>query len=264
MHLSIAAECDTIAAVYDLADPADDGDIGTVACSVVSGATEGGGAAVKDALCGYLADAFGTGVGLFAAGATANPVIGVAVWKGVTFFANTAVCVGLADGGARNWGYNHESDHEVAVARDIIRKHDCLELTQQHAVGVSRLNWSAIPCPDGFTTHDHSPFHRPIPITYVGQIGPLQMDASTAIGIRRVLGPPEYDTTGSFDNAPSIRWELLGYGCRGRELHHRLLHQLEDRPARIVRHHIGQVRAPRRCTGQSARRSGIKTRARAH
>ena len=95
------------------------------------------------ALCGYLADTLGTGVGVFAAGATLNPGIGVAVWKGVTFFGNTAVCVGLVDGGAKAWGVKHETDHEVAVAHDI-REGKCLQLTEQRVLRISRLNWSAI------------------------------------------------------------------------------------------------------------------------
>jgi hypothetical protein len=214
VHLSLGAQCDIIAAAYDLTDPAAT-DIGTVACSLASVPHGGAKAAVKDAVCGYLADAFGVGVGLFAAGASANPAIGVATWKGVTFFANTAVCVGLADGGAKTWGYKHETDHEIAVARDIVRKRGCLQLTQQRIVGVGRLNWSAIRCPIGFASHDASPFHRPIQISRSGRIGKLAIDVSAATDITRLFGPPGFTDTGNVcgGSCGYADYEVLGYGC---------------------------------------------------
>ena len=214
IQLSVGAECDIVAAVYGLTDPSAT-DIGTVACSLASASAGGSKAAVEDAVCGYLADTFGVGVGLFAAGAAANPAIGVATWKAVTFFANTAVCVGLADGGAKAWGYKHETDHEVAVAHNIIRRRDCLQLTQQRILGVSRLNWSAIRCPAGFTSHDASPFHRPVAISKSGRIGALAMDVSTATDITRVLGPPDYTTTGNVcgGGCGYADYAVLGYTC---------------------------------------------------
>jgi hypothetical protein len=94
VELSGSAKCDIIASVYALANPAESW-IGATDCALVTLSTGGGAKGVaEDALCGYLADAFGVGVGLFSAGATGNPAIGVAVWKGVTFFGNTAACVG--------------------------------------------------------------------------------------------------------------------------------------------------------------------------
>jgi hypothetical protein len=217
IHLSVGAECDIIAAVYGLADPGAT-DIGSVVCSLASAPTEKL-KATEDALCGFLADAFGTGVGLFAAGVTADPVIGVVTWKGVTFFTNTAVCVGLADGGAKAWGYKHETDHEVAVARDIIRREECLQLTQQRVLGVSRLNWSAVACPGGFVSHDASPFRSPVPISKSGRIGRLRIGVSTAADITRALGRPGYTATGNVCGVGCgyPDYELFGYDCTGRQ-----------------------------------------------
>jgi hypothetical protein len=59
------------------------------------------------------------------------------------------------------------------------------------------------------------PPRGPLDISYSGQLGELRIDVSTAADISRVLGPPSYSTTGSFDNAPGISYQLFGYGCRG-------------------------------------------------
>lgn len=55
----------------------------------------------------------------------------------------------------------------------------------------------------------------PVGISYSGQIGALTIDVSTSADITRALGQPSYTTTGSFANAPGVRYELFGYGCKG-------------------------------------------------
>ncbi len=217
VHLSPSAECDFAAAVYDLANPADSW-IGTTDCAAVAAATGGPVSTATELLCGYLADTFGTGVGLFAAGATLNPGVGVAVWKGVTFFGNTAVCVGLADGAAKAFGEGLESKHEVAVAHDIVREDKCLQLTDQRLLGVRRLNWSAISCPAGFATHDGSPFRSgpPPTVSLAGTIGQLRLASSTTDGVEAALGHPEAEGEGNV-GGPGLsgfaNYLGLGYEC---------------------------------------------------
>lgn len=54
-----------------------------------------------------------------------------------------------------------------------------------------------------------------VDISYSGQIGALTIDVSTGADITRALGQPNYTTTGSFDNAPGVLYQLFGYGCTG-------------------------------------------------
>ena len=157
VQFSVGAYCDFVAAIFGAAAPQSDY-IGSWFCAGATAATSGIVSAGTGKLCGYLADVLGTGIGVFAAGVTLDPGVGVVVWRGATFFGSTAVCVGLNDGVAKTWALNHETDHEMAVAHDI-RLGKCLQLTQQRLLGISRLNWSAIDCPSGFTNHDSSPFH---------------------------------------------------------------------------------------------------------
>lgn len=217
VHLSAAAGCDFAAAVYDLADPARSF-IGTTDCAAVSAATNGPVSAATGALCGYLADVLGTGVGIFAAGVTANPGIGVAVWRGVTFFGNTAVCVGLNDGTAYSLGVKYETNHEVAVAADVVQRHECLRLTQQRVFGVTRTNWSAITCPHEFATHDADPFRstaapQPIVVTLGGNVGSLRLGASTEAQVVAALGAPEATGSGGFGAPETPDYDGLGYEC---------------------------------------------------
>lgn len=55
----------------------------------------------------------------------------------------------------------------------------------------------------------------PVEISYSGRIGALTIDVSTGADITGVLGQPSYTTTGTFDNAPGVSYELFGYGCSG-------------------------------------------------
>jgi hypothetical protein len=58
------------------------------------------------------------------------------------------------------------------------------------------------------------PVSGPVDITYSGRIGALTIDVSTGADIMRILGPPEYISTGSLANAPGVTYDCLGYGCR--------------------------------------------------
>jgi hypothetical protein len=181
VHLTPAAICDLAAAGYGLVDPSKSFMSGTE-CFAVAAMTEGGASAVKGALCGFLADTFGVGVGIFVAGATLNPEFGVPVYKGVAFFGNSAVCVGLLDGGAKAWGAKLESNHEVAVARDVTRHGKCIQYRQRRVWG---SDWRAITCPHGWG--------RPAPTRYTPAPEPVQ-------DVPADQGPP---TGGDGDSGPS-------------------------------------------------------------
>lgn len=150
-------------------------------CFGVDLTTSGAVSAGKSKLCGYLASAIGTGAGIFAAGATLNPAFGVGVYKGVTFFGEVAVCVGLVDGAARNFGVKLESNHEVNVARDIVRG-KCLQQTKRPVIG---LKWSAVDCPKGYRSAPAKPAifgKRGGAVVATAATPPEQSDAHSAAG----------------------------------------------------------------------------------
>ena len=87
-------------------------------------------------------------------------------------------------------------------------------MTKQRVLHVDRLNWSAIQCPHGFTSDAGSPFHRPIEISYSGNIGALTIDVSTRVDLIRLLGKPDFNTTGNFHvYSGEPDYELFGYNC---------------------------------------------------
>jgi hypothetical protein len=148
---TMAASCDLAMAIAGLVYPA--GSLyETWGCAGVSIQEKGWAGGSVDtaagALCGYLAEALGVGVGVLSAGASANPVVGVAVWKGVTFVGDTVVCIGIGNirKDALSWGEKLEADHEVNVARDIVTRGKCLQQTKRRVVGIK---WSAVTCPKG-------------------------------------------------------------------------------------------------------------------
>lgn len=142
LKLSPAAKCDIIAASYGLVDPKQ-GPLADAGCAAVAARSEGLKSSAKGVVCGYLADTLGVGAGLFAAGVTRNPAVGVRTYKGVAFFGETTVCIGAGDGVYETWGKQHEADHEVRVARDVIDRGKCLRWEQRRVVGAS---WRAVQC----------------------------------------------------------------------------------------------------------------------
>jgi hypothetical protein len=149
---TFAAACDLAMAAYGVINPTESV-FRTWGCTAPEirekGWVRGALGSATGVACAYLADLLGVGVGVLAAGATANPVVGVAVWKGVTFVGDTLVCIGIANvlRDARSWGVKLESDHEAAVARDVERRGRCLQMTDRRVVGIQ---WSAIACPAGY------------------------------------------------------------------------------------------------------------------
>jgi hypothetical protein len=149
---TFAAACDLAMAAYGVINPAETA-FRTWGCTAPEihdrGWVRGSLSAATGVACGYLANVLGVGVGMLAAGASLDPVVGVAVWKGVTFVGDTLVCVGVGNvlRDARSWGVRLESNHEVAVARDVERRGRCLQMTNRRVVGIQ---WSAVSCPAGY------------------------------------------------------------------------------------------------------------------
>jgi hypothetical protein len=103
------------------------------------------------AACGYFADIFAGGVGVFTAGATAETGPG-AVAVGVTTYRAMAAglkiaCGGLLDGGAKALGIKIEAAHERHVALDVLRRGKCLSITKRFG----QLQWAATSCRGGPT-----------------------------------------------------------------------------------------------------------------
>jgi hypothetical protein len=149
---TFAAACDLAMAAFGVIDPTESA-FKTWGCAIPKihekGWVRGSFDAGVSAACGYVADAVGVGVGVFAAGETLDPAIGVATYKGVAFVGDTIVCIGIGKvvKDAKSWGIRLESNHEVAVARDIETAGRCLQMTKRKIIGIQ---WSAVPCPSGF------------------------------------------------------------------------------------------------------------------
>lgn len=121
--------------------------------SVIEGYRSGGwlGAGsglVKDAACNFVGDVFARAGGIAVAGATADSgpaavVLGVGAYKALSASAKL-VCGSILDGGAKELGEKLESDHETAVAADVISKQKCLLLSQKKFP--SGTSWHAAPC----------------------------------------------------------------------------------------------------------------------
>lgn len=96
--------------------------------------------------CGYFSDVFATGVGIFAAGATAETgpgavAIGVNTYRALAASLHV-VCGGLFDGGAVAVGEKLEADHETDIATDVLKHGKCI----REDVRFGLVNWSAATC----------------------------------------------------------------------------------------------------------------------
>ncbi|HEV7495737.1 vWA domain-containing protein [Baekduia sp.] len=103
-----------------------------------------GGAAAGEA-CQWLGSVFAEGVGIFAAGATAETGAGVLIGT-VTYRAlgagSAIACGGLFDGGAMALGNKLEADHDTDIARDIMAHGRCLRSSTRF----DYMQWSAPVC----------------------------------------------------------------------------------------------------------------------
>jgi hypothetical protein len=100
----------------------------------------------EDYACGLFAEAFATGVGIFAAGAASETgpgavEVGVQTYRALNA-ALTAACAGLFAGGASAIGQKLEADHETGIALDIATKGKCLR--ERRVFGL--IFWSAADC----------------------------------------------------------------------------------------------------------------------
>ena len=96
--------------------------------------------------CELFSDVFSEGLGILAAGALAEtgPVaaaLGVAAYRALDATLRV-VCGAIFKGGARTFGYNLETHHEVQVAADISNKGKCL----QSRTVLGAVFWSAVSC----------------------------------------------------------------------------------------------------------------------
>jgi hypothetical protein len=103
--------------------------------------------AVKSVGCAYFSDVFAKSAALFAAGATSATgpgavAVGVATYQALTA-GMSLVCGGVLTFSATQFGYKLESNHETAVAIDIIRSGKCLHQTSRRFFGIQ---WSAVTC----------------------------------------------------------------------------------------------------------------------
>lgn len=100
----------------------------------------------KGEACDYFSDVFATGVGIFAAGATAETgpgavAIGVNTYRALAASLHV-VCGGLFDGGAVAVGEKLEADHETDIATDVLKHGKCI----REDVRFGLINWSAADC----------------------------------------------------------------------------------------------------------------------
>lgn len=97
--------------------------------------------------CSYVAEIAGAGAALTAGGVTVDPLVGVAVDRGVTFVGDTVVCIGVGKviKDVKSWATRWETDQEAKAARAVITRGKCL----QDKPGALKP-WTAISCPSGF------------------------------------------------------------------------------------------------------------------
>lgn len=72
--------------------------------------------------CDQFTEIFSTGMGIIAAGATAETGAGVEIGVGVYRLLNASlkvVCGATYDGGFWTWGYNNEVSHEAQIAAEV-------------------------------------------------------------------------------------------------------------------------------------------------
>jgi hypothetical protein len=96
--------------------------------------------------CELFSDVFSEGMSILAAGAAAETgpaavTLGVAVYRALNATLHV-VCGAVFDGGAKTFGYNLETHHEVQVASDIANKAKCL----QSRTVLGAEFWSAVSC----------------------------------------------------------------------------------------------------------------------
>ena len=96
--------------------------------------------------CDQFAEIFSTGMGIIAAGATAETGAGVEIGVGVYRLLNASlkvVCGATYDGGFWTWGYNNEVSHEAQIAAEVVtNKNMCL---RYHTV-FGDVFWEAHAC----------------------------------------------------------------------------------------------------------------------
>jgi von Willebrand factor type A domain len=96
--------------------------------------------------CGFFSEVFAGGVGVFAAGATAETGPGAVAIGTYTYRALAAglkvACGGLFAGGAATFGAQRETDHETHIALDVTRKGKCIAYRERFSV----VDWRAIDC----------------------------------------------------------------------------------------------------------------------
>lgn len=150
MQYSPAMQCALIAAVATYGGPVVNKGVawGCTAGSVIEDFRQGDwlGAAAGFA-CGFFAEVFAEGVGIFVAGAAspigpAAAVIGYETYRALSASLKIA-CSGLLDGGAAALGYNIESRHQARIAVDVERRGKCIR--QRRVFGL--VSWSAVNCP---------------------------------------------------------------------------------------------------------------------
>jgi hypothetical protein len=125
-----------------------------------------------------------------------------------------AAGVGIACAFGQPLGSWIESESERVAAKGVIQSGKCLQFTT-HGFPIGDT-WSAVACKRGDRGFTDLPVAGgPVQIAYSGRIGALTIGVSTGADITRALGQPNYLTTGSFDNAPGVSYELFGYGCKG-------------------------------------------------
>jgi hypothetical protein len=149
LHLSLGMKCAFLTAGTVIAgSPPGLSDLDAL-CGATDTLTElesgNWGGAVAGEACQWLGSVFATGVGIFAAGATAATGAGVLVGT-VTYRALAAgsaiACGGLFDGGAVALGNKLEADHETDIARDIMAHGRCLRSSTRFGY----MQWSAPAC----------------------------------------------------------------------------------------------------------------------